>query len=197
MKNIFLILIASLSFIFCKAQVPANAPIIPLHTVTSSDDFSLINNGSHYKDTENRYQQWVGTWQYQNGNTIFKIVIQKIEGLYFPSNSGFFVNPINCYVDVLVGTYYYEVNGVVLSNHLTFSDPKYPPLTCAGTGSYPDVLNNKLFINYREYEKAPNLTFGLVNFSLLPGSTTLASWAFDSVKKRNYSVPDNVILTKL
>ena len=193
MKNLFLTIIISFSFIFCKAQVPANAPIIPLHTVTSSDDFSLINNGSHYKDTENRYQQWVGTWQYQNGNTLFKIVIEKVEGVYFPLNSGHFINPITCYVDLLVGKYYYEENGVVISNHLTYVDPKTAPLYF----NYPNNINSKINLHYKEYEKRPGLSGGPVIFTLIPGSTTQAKWEFDPVKKRNYSVPDNVILTKL
>ena len=192
MKNIFLILIVSFSFSFCKAQAPVNAPIISLSTATS-DSFKIINNGAYFKDVDNRYAQWVGTWQYQNGNTLFKIVIEKVEGVYFPLNSGHFINPITCYVDLLIGKYYYEVNGVVISNHLTYIDPRIAPLYFA----YPNNQNTKINLHYREFEKRPGLTGGPANFSLLSGSTTQAKWEFDPVKKRNYSVPDNVILTKL
>ncbi len=192
MKNIFLILTTSLLFTFCKAQVPSSAPIISLSTATS-DSFKIINNGAYFKDVDNRYAQWVGTWQYQNGNTLFKIVIEKVEGVYFPLNSGHFINPITCYVDLLVGKYYYEENGVVISNHLTYIDPRIAPLYFA----YPGNQNTKINLHYREFEKRPGLTGGPANFSLLSGSTTQAKWEFDSVKKRNYSVPDNVILTKL
>lgn len=196
MKNIFLILIVSFSFSFCKAQAPVNAPIISLSTATS-DSFKIINNGAYFKDVDNRYAQWVGTWQYQNGNTLFKIVIEKVEGVYFPLNSGHFINPITCYVDLLVGKYYYEKDGIVISNHLTYIDPKTAPLICGGIYGYPNIENVKLNLLYREFEKRPGLTGGPANFSLLSGSTTQAKWEFDSSMKRNYSVPDNVILTKL
>ena len=192
MKNIFLILLAALSFTFCKAQVPAGTPIIPLNSV-NDDSFNLTNNGAYFKDTDNKFDQWVGTWQYTNGNTIFKIEIQKIEGVYFPANLTHFPLPINCYMDVLIGGYYYEVNGVVISNHLAILDTLRPPLRCSGAHTTPENIN----IFYKEYEKAPNLSGWFVDFVLLPGSTTQATWTFDSSRKRNYSVPDNVILTKL
>ena len=196
MKNFFLTFIISTFFVFCKAQVPTNTPIVPLHTVTTYENLkNLTNNGKYFKDTENRYDQWIGTWQYQDGSITFKIVIQKFTGIYFTKNE--FHLPINCYVDILVAGYYYENNGVVISNHLSVINPKTPPLVCSIIYGYPDSNNEKLNINYREYEKAPGLTGGLANFTLLPGSTTQAKWEFDPVKKRNYSVPDNVILTKL
>lgn len=178
-------------FTFCKAQVPANAPIIPLSS-TTSESFNSTNNGTYFKDVDNRYAQWIGTWQYQNGNTIFKIVIEKVEGVYFPLNSGYFINPITCYVDLLIGTYYYKKNGVIISNHLTYLNPKITPLSFY----YPDLENTKMNLMYREYEKSPNLTGGPAIFSLLPNSITQAKWEFDPVKKRNYSIPDNIILTK-
>lgn len=189
MKNIFITFIISLSFAFCKAQVPSSAPIIPLNSV-NDDSFNLINTGAYFKDTDNKFDQWIGTWQYQNGNTTFKIVIQKVEGYFFSKST---YNPIDRYIDLLVGGYYYEVNGVVVSNHLSILDPLRPPLQCSGAHTTPENIN----ISYKEFEKAPGLTYGLVNFTLLPGSTTQAKWEFDPVKKRNYSVPDNVILTKL
>ncbi len=190
MKNIFLILIVSLSFTFCKAQVPSSAPIISIGNMNESNT-SLANTGTYYKDVENKYDQWVGTWQYQNGNTTFKIVIQKILGKFIPK--GKYNSPINCYMDILVGGYYYEENGIIKTNQLIYSDLLFPPLFCYVSKG----INSNLLISYREIEKAPNLHGWFVDFALLPGSTTQATWTFDSSRKRNYSVPDNVILTKL
>ena len=191
MKNIYLIFCLSI-VAFCKAQVPANAPIISLGNMNDSNT-TLANTGTYYKDVDNKFDQWVGTWQYQNGNTIFKIVIQKIEGVYFPANLSYFPLPINCYMDVLVGGYYYEENGIIITNQLIIDNPTRPPLRCSDAHHTP--LN--LSIYYREIEKSPNLTGWFVNFELLPGSTTQATWEFDRTRKRNYTVPDNVILTKL
>lgn len=189
MKKIFYI-ITFLTLTFCKVQVPANAPIISMNS-TNVNSFSLANTGAYFKDTDNKFDQWVGTWQYTNGSTVFKIVIQKVQGQFIPK--GKMNVPINCYMDLLVGGYYYEENGVVKTNQLSYSNYIYPPLRCSGIYQTP----NDIFIQYKEIEKAPNLTGHFVDFTLLPGSTTQATWVFDSTKKRNYSVPDNVVLTKL
>lgn len=189
MKKIFYI-ITFLTLTFCKAQVPANAPIISMNS-TNENTFSLANTDAYFKDTDNKFDQWVGTWQYTNGSTVFKIVIQKVIGKYIPK--GTFNSPINCYMDILEGGYYYAENGVVKTNHLIYNNILFPPLFCY----LQNNNNNNILISYREIDKAPNLTGHFVDFTLLPGSTTQATWVFDSTKKRNYSVPDNVVLTKL
>jgi hypothetical protein len=196
MRKILVIsmIIASIS---CKSQVTLSTPVQSLSSVTS-ESFTIVNSGTYFKDLDNRYNQWVGTWEYVNGNTIFRIVIQKQEGVYYPKNTKNLPIPINCYMDLLVGGYYYkDSNGTVVNDHLVYSDIKFPPLLCSSVINYPDNSNNKLIIYYREIEKSPGLTQGFVDFTLLPGSTTQAKWVFNSVKKRNYSVPDNIILTKV
>lgn len=187
---------ATFIIISCKSQVLTTATIIPLSSI-NSESFNILNSGKYFKDIDNRYDYWVGTWEYINGNTIFRISIQKNEGVYFPKKTSNIPIPINCYTDILTGGYFYQENGITITNHLLFSDVKNPPIFCSSVYFYPDTINNKLTIVYREIEKFPGLSGGIVNFTLLPGSTNQAMWEFDSTNKRNYSVPDNVILTKL
>jgi hypothetical protein len=188
MKKTFILAIL-FTFTFCKAQVPSSATIIPMNSM-NENSFNITNNGVYFKDTDNKFGQWVGTWQYTNGNTVFKIVIQKIIGKYIPK--GTFNSPINCYMDILVGGYYYKENGVVKTNHLTYTNVLQPPLRCSGAHTTP----NQLTISYKEIDKRPNLSGGIVDLTFLLGSTTQATWIFDPTYRRNYSVPDNLILIK-
>ncbi len=187
MKKTFILAIL-FTFTFCKAQVPSSATIIPMNSM-NENSFNITNNGKYFKDTDNTFDQWVGTWQYTNGITVFKIVIQKITGKYMPK--GTHNIPINCYMDILVGGYYYKENGVVKTKHLVYSNVLNPPLDIGGN----TLIKANIF--YNEIDKRPNLSGGFVNLTLLPGSTTQATWAFDPAYRRNYSVPDNLILTKL
>ena len=178
---------------FCMAQAPANAPIIPMSNV-EIQQLTLADNGSYYKDDANKMNPWVGTWKYTNGNTEFKIVFTKL--------SGFHMTPLltesnlNYYTDILNGGYYYKENGIVKTNHLIYSNQIWAPLI-TGQLYNSNAITNKLIIFYDEIDKEPHLCCGWVNFTLLPGSTTQAKWEFQPGYRKNYSVPDNVILTKL
>lgn len=57
MKHLFKILSLFLIALSCKAQ----SPVIDLHT----SDFTNIEN-TYYKDIENFYGQFVGTWVYSD-----------------------------------------------------------------------------------------------------------------------------------
>ncbi|MCW4468032.1 hypothetical protein OGH69_03565 [Flavobacterium sp. MFBS3-15] len=68
--------------------------------------------GVYYKDTENDFDKFTGTWRYQSGNTIFEITLQK-KVMYHYSTLGY-------YSDVLVGEYRYsDSNGIETVNTLT------------------------------------------------------------------------------
>lgn len=194
-KNVIIVILLLTNIFLGNAQVTPTTPIIPLDGDPNNPAYSnpITTTESYYKDVDHKFDQWVGTWQYENGSTLIKIVITKIEAIYVPANT-FNGRSTYCYVDLLNGGYYYKENGIVKTNHLIYSNQFEPPLFCRRyQGSNP----NKLTIYYREIDKSPNLTGTTVYLTLLPESTTQATWVFDSTKKRNYSVPDNVVLTKL
>lgn len=177
---------------FCVAQAPANAPIIPMSNNLGVRQLTVADNGSYYKDDANKMNPWVGTWKYTNGDTEFRIVFTKL--------SGFHMTPLltqsnlNYYTDILNGGYYYKENGIVKTDHLIYTNQIWAPLIFAG--NYQTMNTTNLYISYDEIDKEPNLSGGFVNFTLLPGSTTQAKWEFSPGYRKNYSVPDNVILTK-
>jgi hypothetical protein len=185
MRNIFILTIL-LATNVCFAQTP----VVPL--CDGCLDLSPTKNGYYYKDLTNKYNPWVGTWQYTDGsNTVFKVVITKVEAVLFPES--FTKAAIIYYADVLNGGYYYKENGIVKTDHLIYTNQIEAPILEIGKYS---TLNSKLRFFFREIDKSPSLLCGYVDFTLLPGSTTQATWVFDASKKRNFSVPDNIILTK-
>ena len=100
MKNIYTLFII-LTVLNCKAQ----SPIIDI------EDYSYRNNSqenAYYKDVNNFFNAFEGTWIYTNGNTSFKIVIEKTVMRY----TGKF------YKDGIKGEYQYIENGVEKINTL-------------------------------------------------------------------------------
>ena len=193
-KSIVLVILLLTNFLLVKAQVTPTTPIIPLGGSINNPAYTnpISTMGSYFKDTENKFNQWVGTWQYENGTTLVKIVITKLEAVYVPANT--IPGRTPCYVDLLVGGYYYRENSVVKTNHLTYADNFRPPLKCQ---PYENPNPNSLSIYYDEIDKSPDLMSSRAYLTFLTGSTTQAKWEFASESKRNYSIPDNVILTKV
>jgi hypothetical protein len=96
----------------CKAQ----SPILPKY----GGDFKKIE-GAYYKDTFNDFNGFEGTWQYTNGNTTFKVILQKKEmAQYISPMSG-----RSYYEDLLIGEYKYVENGVEKVNTLSFLPNNY------------------------------------------------------------------------
>lgn len=100
MKNIILLLlIVSLSTISCKAQ------ILPIETSSIGKP-----NNIYYKDLNNEFNKYEGTWRYENGNTSFTIILEKKEMVYYDSSKK--------YTDNLNGEYKYIENGYTIINTL-------------------------------------------------------------------------------
>jgi hypothetical protein len=191
MKKIFLLNLI-LATTFCVAQVTINTPIIPMSNNLGAAQLTLADMGSYFKDDANKMAFWVGTWKYTIGNTEFKIVFTKVSGFHkTPLLTG---SSLDYYTDILNGGYYYKENGIVKTDHLIYTEPIWSPLM--NISSY-STMDTKLTLRYDEMEK-PGLSGGFVHLTLLPpnGNIIQAKWEFDTIKKRNFSVPDNVILTK-
>lgn len=92
MKIIFKIL-PILIAISCKAQ-----------TLNIEDYKGNPMTGAYYKDINNIFDPFVGTWQYTNGNSSFKIVLEKRTHSPYINQS---------FDDLLVGEYEYKINNVV------------------------------------------------------------------------------------
>lgn len=118
MKNIF-ILFTILIIYNCKAQ-----QIVPLF---NSGEFLYSNNsGKYYKDVDNDFDKFVGTWKWTENNSSFTIILKKITNMYDEE--------ANFYEDFLMGEYQYIENGIEKVNTLAdinddSIDPYYHKIT--------------------------------------------------------------------
>jgi hypothetical protein len=84
----------------------AQSPVLDIHTA----EFAEIEN-AYYKDIDNFYNQFVGTWVYTDAMKTIRFRFVKKEMFYYQSFT-------NCYVDYLVGEMQYIENGIVKINSL-------------------------------------------------------------------------------
>jgi len=99
MKNLFLtISILSLA-LSCKAQSPiVNIDVPRSNTVDSA----------YFKDLNNEFNKFIGTWIFTDGTKTLTIELKKVEMIFNGKD----------YEDKLVGEYKYESNGFVIVNTL-------------------------------------------------------------------------------
>jgi len=112
-KHIFNTVILLLALCSCKAQSPI---------VERDASFDGKVQGTYFKDLNNEFNKFEGTWIFTNGNTTFTLVLEKKEMVYDGSEF---------YFDELFGEYRYIENGVEIVNTL-------PLLT-----QHPDNVNNR------------------------------------------------------
>ena len=116
MKNILYALIILTGIYSCKAQTYPMEGDVPL-------DFS---SGIYFKDLNNNFNKFAGTWEYVDATKRLRIDLQKIEDY---EDSDYFS-------DVIVGNIIYEENGVEIINTLT------NPSTSQGSD---DIYHIKMF----------------------------------------------------
>ena len=119
MKHILIILLATISVLSCKAQVPL------------IEKYGNITNGIYYQDTNNDLGKLEGIWLFEDNNEIFKIeLIRKEQYLVTYSN-------ISYHHDVLYGEYHYiNANNNQVVNSLN------------NINAYTDVSEHLIYGNY-------------------------------------------------
>lgn len=93
----------------CKAQ----SPIEPLYNNSKLGDAE----DTYYKDLNNDFNNFEGTWQYTNGNDTLTIVLQKKVMQYIDNSSSPMLGK-SYYKDLLVGEYRYVESGIEKVNTL-------------------------------------------------------------------------------
>ena len=186
MKKTFYLTIVLLSIFSTNAQIfDINAP---------GHSYIEMPPGTYIKDINHSFDIFLGTWKYQNGNEIFIIKLEKSENL---------LTPYNNYRDYIKGNYSFSTNGgityitnTILNN--TSDDPKLNTLYATSA-----LSQNELDLRFRDvvYNKSCNLML-----KFLSGSTTQLEFKLRNPSRGylypelpptdNFSVPNNIILTK-
>ncbi|QQV03648.1 MULTISPECIES: DUF6705 family protein [Chryseobacterium] len=140
MKQILAILLL-IMIVNCKAQQPV------LRTLTFEESFDenyFYKKGDYVKDTQNQLDPYVGIWKYQGTEKTLILKIQKVTMFY--ENIG------KTYIDVLIITYKYVKNGVVVVDNLdipvinNFDNTAVTNRKKYGTFSL-NKYNNELFLS--------------------------------------------------
>jgi hypothetical protein len=106
MKNIFITIFIVIFCFSCKAQV-----IIPAENAHVE-----IPSGAHIKDTNNFLDNFIGTWQFTQGNKSFTIILNKFLDADYDS----------FFEDILYGEYQYvDASGTTLVNTLPLMNTSY------------------------------------------------------------------------
>jgi hypothetical protein len=90
------------SFFTCKAQ------IVPLYT-DADVYYHVDNSGYYYKDVDNDFNKFEGTWKWESGNNLLAFSLKKLVN----------INDGHGYTyDILIGEYHYIENGIEKVNTL-------------------------------------------------------------------------------
>lgn len=192
MKNIIKIMLLVLTITSCKAQ-----NTYPL----SSFQPKHLKNNNYIKDTENAYNNFVGTWQWTDGNSTFTIKLQKVEHWKMPNDT--------YYKDIIFGGYKYILNGNLIIDKLIFiteapNEANAESLAkMRGSISYPDVNELGMIVRDIIKQKACMAQLTLIT----SGATPQIQWHMHNFehyrpanlgdKPLDFSIPTDVILTKL
>ena len=194
MKKYTILLLITFISISCKAQ-----NTYPL----SNYDSRNLKNNNYIKDTQGVLNPFVGTWEWSNGTTSFRVVLTKEEHW----NGG---NTDNYYTDKILGGYRYIENGnlivdklIYTTNFTTDTSTWSAFSSILGGVSYPDT--NILNISVSDVIKGKDCRATMILQPNTNGNLQAIWSLFDqetsnyygAIKQQGFSIPTDVILTKL
>lgn len=190
MKNYITALILFLLFINCKAQT-----IVNINTFNNGN-----NSGKYFKDLDNNFQNFIGTWENTTGNITFRIILEKNEQV--PMG-----NPVEYYKDRISGSFKVIQNANTPNEVIIHDSLKYYPTSNTSTNNviYASVYDNVTLSGHMENNCANNgdtfilgrLTMIITNLGSLPSQ---ANWKIKSrplEEGESFNIPTDIILTKV
>lgn len=110
MKKIITLIAFTLFFINCKAQTTVN-----INTYNQGN-----NSNKYFKDIDNNYPNFVGTWESTTGNITFRLIIWKV-------TKDTLTNETNSYRDALYGKFLIIQNAGTTGHAILHNSVKYYP----------------------------------------------------------------------
>ncbi len=104
MKNIITLITVLVFYTSCSAQ----------QTIVDVSNKENWTTNTYLKDTNNHFNDILGTWKWENGNSSFEIVFTKITNYNYEG--------INMSADFILGKYKYIENGIEIANTLNNTD---------------------------------------------------------------------------
>lgn len=190
MKNILKIIVIALFFTNCKAQTEVN-----INTYNQGD-----NSNKYFKDINNNYPNFVGTWQNTTGNITFRLILWK-------ETRRVLTNETNSFIDSLFGKYLIIQNVGMPNEIILHNSVKYfPQSRTTSTWSLYGLVGNPTSSSGSFMDTNANNGTGALNafyyFDIINlGSPVLqAQWNLKSTTNlfagESFTVPTSCILTK-
>lgn len=186
MKKIIL-LFAILFYTNCKAQITVN-----INTYNEGS-----NSDKYFKDLDNNYSLFVGTWENTTGNITFRLIIWKESRMKL-------LNETNSFMDTLLGKYLIIENAGLPNERILFNSIKYFPQSNYTTswvllGKATSSSNAYGFFSDTNANNGTNVIDGAFDLKIL--NTAQAQWLLKADRQllsgEIYKVPTNAILTKI
>ncbi|KGO84609.1 DUF6705 family protein [Flavobacterium suncheonense] len=188
MKNIFNITVLLL-FFSCKAQT-----IVDISTYNQGD-----NSNKYFKDINNNYQNFIGTWENTNDNITFRLILWKETMVQnFADN--------NTFMDELKGRFLIIQNAglpneVILHNSVKYYSQNGYTTNSVITAFSSDGVSLGGTIDDNCSNGGVGILSGWLKMQIVnSGSTPLiANWSVKASRLLNgesFTVPTNVVLTK-
>ncbi|MEE9349531.1 MAG: DUF6705 family protein [Flavobacteriaceae bacterium] len=181
MKKAITILII-IVFASCKAQE------VNINTLNQGD-----NTGKYFKDLDNNFQPFIGTWDYVYGNTTFRVLFYKTEMKSFGSYT----------MDVIEGSFLIIENADTLNENIIHNSIIfYPNSGQTSTSVIWGVSTDAIILNASIDDNSIDFSTGILNGKLtfeIINNSNQAQWTVTktiNIEGHEFNIPTNTILTK-
>lgn len=192
MKKIILILII---FLICRINAQT------VDRCSSPDTFATYQSGVHYKDLNNNFAPFIGTWKNVTGNKTFKVTLFNIENVDY--GEGYFLDEIQGHFEMIENEG--QPNEIVLykSHRIVGTSGVYfPPIiqgaSCGGIG-FGGWITDNARADYKMISGRLQITIS--NTTNPPTAHWQVIHAGERVKitgitVNEFTIPTDIILTK-
>ena len=166
------------------------------------------DTGKYYADLDNNFDYFIGTWEYQNGNQTFQIILSKVtQEPYYDEVSPKF------YADGIEGHFKMILNKDLPNESILYRSDKKIGNT---NDDWPNVIRGKAFDSTSLYgeihdnsgvfdNEYPMGVRGIMIMTISAGSSPpTASWVitlpqgmYGFTQPKTFIIPTNIILTKV
>jgi len=191
MKNkLYIIILIAILSISCKAQ-----QIVNINTFNQGN-----NEGKYFKDINNVFDNFLGTWEYQQNNTIFRIILRKLA-----RNKHKYTNNQSFFKDQIIGHYEkVEILAtgrerlIYTSNKPNGNSNEYLRAEIIIFGGTSDGI--KLSASVLDVSIPNTFPWGTLTAVIIPGSNpSQMTWKISgyNLGGRNFNIPIDIIMTKV
>jgi len=193
MKNIKILVLTLLISVGCKAQ-----QIVNIHTFNQGS-----YSGKYFKDLDNHYDVFVGTWENTTGNMTFRVVLHKTERMPIGS-------PTEYYMDRIHGSFLMIENVGTRNEREIYNSVRYFPQS-GQTSENVIIGGSRDGVSMGSFIEDTTISNTIIPSGILRGQMTLeilnlnntplqARWKVFrkglSLQGVEFNVPIDIILTK-